>query len=76
MGANNPHFHKNMATYRCLQSGQTVTFTQPQDIQSMVGHQGYIRIDIEEVENNDKQLVLKPPTPVKKSGRPRKVANV
>lgn len=76
MGANNPHFYKNMATYRCLQSGQTVTFTQPQDIQSMVGHQGYVRIDIEEVENNDKQLVLKPPTPVKKAGRPRKVANV
>lgn len=76
MGANNPHFHKNMATYRCLQSGQTVTFTQPQDIQSMVGHQGYVRIDIDEIENNDKQLVLKPPTPVKKAGRPRKVANV
>jgi hypothetical protein len=42
----------------------------------MVGHQGYVRIDQEEVENNDKQLVLKPPTPVKKAGRPRKVANV
>ena len=65
-----------MATYRCLQSGQTVTFTQPQDIQRMVGHQGYVRIDIEEVENNDKQLVLAPPTPIKKAGRPRKVANV
>jgi hypothetical protein len=43
----------------------------------MKGHQGYIRIDIqEEVENNDKPLVLAPPTPIKKAGRPRKVANV
>jgi hypothetical protein len=65
-----------MATYRCLQSNQTVTFTFAHDIQSMVGHQGYVRIDQEKVENNDKQLVLKPPTSVKKAGRPRKVTNV
>ena len=66
-----------MATYRCLQSGQTVTFTLQHDIDSMKGHQGYVRIDIEEqVENNDKPLVLAPPTPIKKAGRPRKVANV
>jgi hypothetical protein len=42
----------------------------------MKGHQGYVRIDEEQVENNDKQLVLKPPTSIKKVGRPRKVANV
>ncbi len=66
-----------MATYRCLQSGQTVTFVDHHDIDSMKGHQGYDRIDIqEEVENNDKPLVLAPPTPIKKAGRPRKVANV
>jgi hypothetical protein len=42
----------------------------------MKGHQGYVRIDQEEVENNDKPIVLSPPTPVKKMGRPKKVANV
>jgi len=76
VGANNPHFGVNMATYRCLQSGQTVTFTYQHDIDSMKGHQGYVRIDEQEVENNDKQLVLAPPKPIKKAGRPRKVANV
>lgn len=65
-----------MATYRCLQSGQTVTFVHQHDIDSMKGHQGYVRIDQEEIENNDKPLVLAPPTPIKKAGRPRKVANV
>ena len=65
-----------MATFRCLVSGQTVTFTYQHDIDSMKGHQGYVRIDEEQVENNDKQLVLKPPTSIKKVGRPRKVANV
>ena len=64
-----------MATFRCLASGQTVTFTQLHDIDSMKGHQGYVRIDQEEVvENNDKPVVLAPP--VKKLGRPKKVANV
>jgi hypothetical protein len=36
-----------MATYRCLQSGQTVTFVHQHDIDSMKGHQGYVRIDID-----------------------------
>ena len=64
-----------MATFRCLVSGQTVTFTQQHDIDSMKGHQGYVRIDQKEVvENNDKPVVLSPP--VKKLGRPKKVANV
>jgi hypothetical protein len=41
----------------------------------MKGHQGYVRIDQEEVvENNDKPVVLAPP--IKKLGRPKKVANV
>ena len=64
-----------MAIFRCLQSGQTVEFTQQHDIDSMKGHQGYVRIDQEKVvENNDKPVVLAPP--VKKLGRPKKVANV
>jgi hypothetical protein len=38
----------------------------------MRGHQGYVRIDEKEVENDQKPLILKPPVPVKKMGRPRK----
>jgi len=56
-----------MATFRCLQSGTTVTFTQQVDIDSMRGHQGYVRLE-EQVEPEIKPL----PVPVKKMGRPRK----
>jgi hypothetical protein len=65
-----------MATYRCIQSGNFVTFTQPHDIESMKGHQGYVRIDEVETEESVKPLILKQPVPVKKMGRPRKIANV
>ena len=61
-----------MATFRCLQSGNTVTFTYQHDIDTMKGHQGYVRVDQEEVET--KPVVLAPP--VKKAGRPKKVENV
>jgi hypothetical protein len=61
-----------MATFRCLQSGQTVTFTYQHDIDSMKGHQGYIRID--EEKPSDKPLLSQPEP--KKLGRPRKNANV
>ena len=37
-----------MATFKCLTSGQTVTFTQQHDIDSMKGHQGYVRVDLPE----------------------------
>lgn len=61
-----------MATFRCLQSGQTVTFTVQHDIDTMKGHQGYVRIDQEEVvETQDKPLEFTPPP--KKMGRPKKV---
>jgi hypothetical protein len=56
-----------MATFRCLQSGTTVTFTQQVDIDSMRGHQGYVRLE-EQVEPEIKPLSV----PVKKMGRPRK----
>jgi hypothetical protein len=50
---------------------------QQHDIDSMKGHQGYVRIDQEElIEIIDKPVVLAPPTPIKKVGRPKKVANV
>lgn len=57
-----------MATFKCLQSGQTVTFTYQHDIDSMKGHQGYIRID-EETTEEPVVEVEKP----KKLGRPKKV---
>ena len=63
-----PFFRVIMATFRCLQSGTTVTFTQPVDIDSMRGHQGYVRVDEIEVQPKPKPL----PMPVKKMGRPRK----
>ena len=65
-----------MATYRCIQSGNFVTFTFQHDIDSMKGHQGYVRIDEVETEEAVKPLILKQPVPIKKMGRPRKIANV
>ena len=61
-----------MATFRCLQSGNTVTFTYQHDIDSMKGHEGYVRIDEVKEETSEKQIVLQPLVPVKKMGRPRK----
>jgi len=67
-----------MATFRCLQSGQMVTFNQPHDIDSMKGHAGYVRIDESEtLDDNDEHLiVMQPPEAQKRPGRPRKIANV
>ena len=71
-----------MATFRCLQSGNTVTFTLPHDIESMKGHQGYVRVDEPEVtiESHDSvrtDTAFAPVMPtIKRMGRPRKVANV
>jgi len=58
-----------MATFRCLQSGTTVTFTQQVDIDSMRGHHGYVRLD-EKVAPEIKPSPML--APVKKMGRPRK----
>jgi hypothetical protein len=58
-----------MATFRCLQSGTTVTFTQPVDIDSMRGHQGYVRLDEQQVPEIKPLPML---APVKRMGRPRK----
>ena len=58
-----------MATFRCLQSGNTVTFTYQHDIDSMKGHQGYVL-----VEETPKEVEEKPKS---RGVRPRKeVANV
>ena len=61
-----------MATFRCLQSGTLITFTYQHDIDSMKGHEGYVRIDEVKEETSEKQIVLQPPVPVKKMGRPSK----
>ena len=68
-----------MATFRCLQSGNTVTFTYQHDIDSMRGHQGYVRVDepevtIESETRTDTAFAPVMPT-IKRMGRPRKVAN-
>lgn len=65
-----------MATFKCLVSGQTVTFVHQHDIDSMKGHAGYVRIDEEVKDSLEKPLILSQPQPVKKMGRPRKTANV
>lgn len=64
-----------MAVYRCLQSGNTVEFILPHDIESMKGHSGYVRIDEEEEEvvNEDRTDTSFTPTNSKPKGRPRKV---
>ncbi len=60
-----------MATYRCLVSGNTVTFTYTHDIESMKGHAGYVRIDDPE-EQKEESRPLPMTSPVKKPGRPPK----
>jgi hypothetical protein len=62
-----------MATFRCLQSGNTVTFTHQVDIDSMRGHQGYVRLDDQEKVEAKPLPMTAPP---KKMGRPRKVLEV
>ena len=61
-----------MATFKCLQSGQTVTFTQPHDIESMKNHAGYVRIDEEPVENQEAEEST---VVIRRPGRARKVEN-
>ena len=52
------------ATFKCLLSGQTVTFIHQVDIDSMKGHPDYERVeDTPEVSEE---------TPAKKAGRPAK----
>ena len=66
-----------MATFRCLQSGNTVTFTYQHDIDSMRGHSGYVLVDDKgedvKVEVENKVLPMTAPVQVKRMGRPRKV---
>ena len=64
-----------MATFRCLQSGNTVTFTYQHDIDSMRGHSGYVLVDDkgEDVKVEVQNKVLPMTAPVhKRMGRPPK----
>ena len=71
---------KMMATFRCLASGNTVTFTQQHDIDSMRGHGGYVRVDDQgaevPVEPESKELPMTAPVPVKRMGRARKPVEI
>jgi len=63
-----------MATYRCLASGNTVTFTLPHDIESMKGHSGYVLLDEPEHQQEESRpLPMTAPVVVKKPGRPPKL---
>ena len=37
-----------MAKYKCIVSGNVIEFTNQVDIDSMVGHEGYIKLDEQE----------------------------
>lgn len=65
-----------MATFKCLISGQTVTFTQQHDIDSMKGHQGYVRVDEPDIPHDDVSATVVLTPPAKRLGRPRKIGNV
>ena len=54
------------ATFKCLISGQTVTFIHQVDIDSMKGHPDYERVE------EDTSAVLVEEAPAKKAGRPKK----
>jgi len=58
------------ATYKCKISGQTVTFTQQVDIDSMEDHPDYDLVEYLE----DKELEETPAVP-KKMGRPKKAVS-
>jgi hypothetical protein len=70
-----PFYRKKiMATFRCLQSGNTVTFTLQHDIDSMRGHGGYVRVDdVQETLKSEESLLA---SPEKRMGRPRRPAPV
>ena len=62
-----------MALYKCLQSGNTVEFVLPHDIESMKGHAGYVRIDEEKQEPQERVNIPFLAHKVK-VGRPRKTS--
>lgn len=72
-----------MATFKCLASGNLVTFTLEHDIATMKTHSGYVRVDEESEIPEEKEESLPIPNRIvmgnipvmtKRPGRPRKVA--
>jgi hypothetical protein len=71
-----------MATYKCLASGNLVTFTLEHDIKTMQSHSGYVRVDEEPESPEEKEESIPIPNRIvmgnipvvtKRPGRPRKV---
>ena len=60
-----------MGLYKCLQSGNTVEFVLPHDIESMKGHAGYVRVD-QEQQDTQERVNIPFLAPKVKVGRPRK----
>jgi hypothetical protein len=65
-----------VATFKCLTSGQMVTFNLQHDIDSMKGHQGYVRVDVPEDLHAEVPMTVTLSPPAKRMGRPRKPENV
>lgn len=72
-----------MATYKCLASGNLVSFTLDHDIKTMESHPGYVRVDVP-MESEGKASDSLPipnrivmghiPVITKRPGRPRRIA--
>lgn len=61
------------ATFRCLVSGQTVTFIHQVDIDSMEGHPDYEYVEDSYKEDEQGQEATQEVLTTKKAGRPKKV---
>lgn len=65
-----------MATFRCKRSGNTVSFTNPDDIKGLRAHEGYEeinhetheKIEVQSPPEETRQVLIQVP---KKRGRPR-----
>lgn len=66
-----------MAVFKCLTSGNLVTFMAEVDIESMKDHPGYVRVDDEPKVESETPLpdrvTMFAPVVTKRPGRPKKV---
>ena len=62
-----------MAIFKCLQSGNTVEFVLPHDIESMKGHAGYVRIDVSEPKESEERVNILITPPKKKNNKTIKI---
>lgn len=49
-----------MAKFKCILSGNIIEFTQQVDIDSMVGHEGYVKVEDEPVKTASTPAAKKP----------------